>query len=81
MRALISLPAGFAGMPLGAFLMYSALGTVLWTGALAYAGVLLRANFGMVEGWINVVTNVVLAAFGVMIIRRYVKCWRKRRTR
>jgi membrane protein DedA with SNARE-associated domain len=34
-RTVISLPAGMARMPLGPFLIYSAIGTVLWTELLA----------------------------------------------
>jgi membrane protein DedA with SNARE-associated domain len=40
-RTLISVPAGFARMPLGQFLALSAVGTVAWTGALTLAGRLL----------------------------------------
>jgi membrane protein DedA with SNARE-associated domain len=47
-RTFVSLPAGFSGMPLAPFLLYSALGTVIWTGVLAGAGVVLQANFSRV---------------------------------
>lgn len=53
---LISVPAGLTGMPLPAFLLYSALGTVLWTAALAYAGRLLGLAYpqiGDVVGWVS----------------------------
>ena len=40
-RTLISVPAGIAGMGLGRFLLYSALGTLIWTGFLAVLGFLL----------------------------------------
>jgi membrane protein DedA with SNARE-associated domain len=76
-RTFVSLPAGFSGMPLGRFLLYSAIGTAAWTAALAYAGVVLQANFTRVGDYLNVVTNVLLAVVGIMLVRRYVKCWRK----
>lgn len=44
-RSLIGIPAGAAGMPLSTFLLYSALGTVVWTGVLAFAGRRLGASF------------------------------------
>jgi membrane protein DedA with SNARE-associated domain len=78
-RTSVSLPAGFAKMPLGAFLMFSALGTVLWTAALASAGVLLQAHHTRVRDYVNAATNLLLAAFGAMLVKRYVRCWRASR--
>ena len=75
-RTFVSLPAGFSSMPLAPFLLYSALGTVIWTAALAYAGVLLQANFALVGDYVNVATNVVIAAAGIMLVSRYVRCWK-----
>jgi membrane protein DedA with SNARE-associated domain len=77
-RTLVSLPAGFAGMPAIPFVAYSAVGTVLWTAALAYAGVALQSNFTIVGEYLNIATNVVLGAMGVMVARRYIRCWRSR---
>jgi membrane protein DedA with SNARE-associated domain len=78
-RTFVSLPAGFSAMPIGPFLLYSALGTVVWTSALAYAGVLLQANFTVVGDYLNIVTNVLLAVIGGMLVWRYVTCWKARR--
>jgi membrane protein DedA with SNARE-associated domain len=75
-RTFVSLPAGFVGMPLGPFLLYSAIGTAAWTAALAYAGVVLRSNFALVGDYLDVATNVLFAALAVMLVRRYIKCWR-----
>jgi membrane protein DedA with SNARE-associated domain len=80
-RTFVSLPAGFAGMALGPFLLYSAAGTVVWTAALAYAGVVLRANFTVVGDYVGIVTNVVLATLGLLLLRRYFRCWRADRQR
>jgi membrane protein DedA with SNARE-associated domain len=77
-RTFVSLPAGFSAMPLAPFLLYSALGTVIWTTALAYAGVVLQANFAAVGDYLNIVTNVVLGVAAVMLLRRYVNCWSHR---
>lgn len=77
LRTFVSLPAGFAGMPLGRFLLYSAAGTAIWTAGLAYAGVALQANFALVSDYVGVATNVAMAAFGALIVRRYVQCWRR----
>src|SRR5688572_23251521 len=56
-RTFVSVPAGFARMPRSAFLLYSAIGTVAWTAALAYAGVILKSQFTVVGDYINIATN------------------------
>ena len=75
-RTFVSLPAGFSSMPLAPFLLYSALGTAIWTAALAYAGVLLQANFALVSEYFNLGTNALLTMGGVMLVKRYIRCWR-----
>ena len=77
-RTFVSLPAGFAAMPRGRFLFYSALGTAAWTGALAYSGIVLEARFSVVGDYIGLATNVLLAAALVLLVRRYIRCWRVR---
>ena len=78
-RTLISLPAGFARMSRLTFLLFSAIGTAAWSAALGGAGVLLQANFAVVGDYINMATNILLAAFGALMVWRYVRCWRHRR--
>jgi membrane protein DedA with SNARE-associated domain len=75
-RTFVSLPAGFVRMPFVPFLLYSAAGTAIWTAALAYAGVVLQANFTLVSDYINVATNALLVAVGLMLARRYIRCWK-----
>jgi len=79
-RTFVSLPAGFSSMPLVPFLIYSALGTAMWTAALAYAGVVLQANFLLVGDYIDISTNIVLVAGGLMLVRRYIRCWKSAHT-
>ena len=78
-RTFVSLPAGFTAMGVAPFLLYSALGTLLWTAALAYAGVILKSNFALVGDYINIATNAVLGVLALMLVRRYVNCWRESR--
>ena len=61
-RTLISVPAGIAPMPLPRFLFYTTLGTGLWTAFLAGAGYVLGSQYELVQGWLNPVSNVVVAA-------------------
>ena len=75
-RTFVSLPAGFSSMPLGPFLLYSALGTAVWTAALAYAGVMLQANFTLLGDYIDIATNALLGLGGILLVRRYIRCWK-----
>lgn len=69
-RPLIGIPAGIARMPLGTFLLYSALGTVVWTGALAWAGRIVGANVheftGLLAWVIWVILGIVAVAWGIV---------------
>ncbi len=69
-RSLISVPAGLARMPFWPFMLFSALGTLGWTAALAGAGWMLGARFEQVERWLNPVSTAVL----VIILATY--AWR-----
>ncbi len=73
-RTLISLPAGISRMNLGMFLLYSTLGTIIWTSLLTYAGFLLGDNYDLVDEYLAPVSKIVLLvlllAFGVWVWRR-----------
>jgi membrane protein DedA with SNARE-associated domain len=69
-RTLISVPAGLAKMPVGQFLLISALGSLLWTGILTVAGLLLHENYHAVEAWVDPVST------GVLVLGILVYIWR-----
>jgi membrane protein DedA with SNARE-associated domain len=75
-RTLISVPAGLFGMSLRRFLAYTALGSALWTTALALAGHSLRDNFEQVEHWLNPATNAIVAGIVLVYVYRVVT-WRR----
>jgi membrane protein DedA with SNARE-associated domain len=55
-RSLISLPAGFRGMPMGVFVILTALGSALWNTLLVTAGYLLGNRWrtvGLYSDWLN----------------------------
>jgi membrane protein DedA with SNARE-associated domain len=55
-RSLISLPAGFRGMPLGVFVVLTALGSAIWNTLLVTAGYLLGNRWrtvGQYSDWLN----------------------------
>lgn len=76
-RAVISLPAGIAEMPLGKFLLYSLVGTTIWMGGLAYAGYRLGQNYELVEKYIGPGTKIVVAVIVLTYIVRLVLSFRK----
>ncbi|MCB5175158.1 DedA family protein [Microvirga lenta] len=72
-RTLISVPAGIERLPLSTFLLWSSLGTALWTTLLAGAGYLLQSQYQLVSEWVNPVSNVIVAALVVWYIYRVVR--------
>ena len=59
-RSLLSLPAGMSEMPLPKFLIYSAIGSALWSAALAYAGYALGENYDRVEQYVGPASKIIL---------------------
>lgn len=79
-RTFISLPAGFAGMPAARFGLYTTLGCIPWTAALAIAGYALGANWQQVandfHGPTYAIAGVIAVALAAVVILRV----RRRRT-
>jgi membrane protein DedA with SNARE-associated domain len=61
LRTVISAPAGIMGMPFGRFLLWSALGTVVWTSALAGIGQMLGDRYDEISHWLDPITIVIIA--------------------
>jgi membrane protein DedA with SNARE-associated domain len=59
-RSIVSIPAGTAKMPLTRFLILTAVGSTIWNALLIGAGVILGANWSLVQNWIGSYSNVVL---------------------
>jgi membrane protein DedA with SNARE-associated domain len=71
-RTLISVPAGVADMPMGIFLLFSAIGTFIWTTALAMAGYLLGHAYEIVADYVDPVSTTVLVGLISLYIYRVV---------
>lgn len=71
-RTLISVPAGLAAMPVWKFLAISTLGTLVWTGFLMGAGLVLHENYHMVEDWVDPVSTGVVVVVVALYIYRFV---------
>ena len=69
-RTLISVPAGFADMPLTVFLVLSAAGSVIWVGALTGLGYVLGSQYQTVSDWVNPVSNVVVGGIVLWYLSR-----------
>ncbi|WP_373947213.1 DedA family protein [Paracoccus marcusii] len=69
-RTLISIPAGMTGMRVLPFLIYTALGSLIWTTALTASGYILKAQFARVEVLINPVTNILLLLVATLYVWR-----------
>ena len=71
-RSIISIPAGIAKMPFGLFLLYSSLGTLIWTSILALLGYYLGQNYQKIIPWISGASNIILVIIiGAAIIAIY----------
>lgn len=71
-RTLISVPAGVANMPLGQFLLFSTVGTLLWTAALALAGFLLGQAYSVIQDYVDPVSTGVLVVLILIYVYRVV---------
>lgn len=77
-RTFISLPAGIAGMAPLRFGVYTALGCLPWTAALAWAGYAVGANWHAIESGFRGPTYVVAA---LVVIAAAIVIWRHLRRR
>ena len=78
-RTFVSYPAGISRMPMGRFLLFSALGSLPWNAALIAAGYLVGENYPQIEAalkpWEYVIYAVVLALVAYFVVR----WWRAKR--
>lgn len=59
-RSLVSLPAGWRGMPLGQFVLYTAAGSAIWNGLLIGLGWILGDRWEEVGGYVSAFQTVVI---------------------
>ena len=67
-RSIVSIPAGFRRMKLTPFVLYTALGSLVWNTALIGAGAILGDQWERVEPYIATLQWVVIAAIAVMVV-------------
>lgn len=71
-RTLISVPAGIVGMPIVLFLIYSTLGSLIWTALLALAGFLLESQYDRVATYLDPVSTGVVVMFVLIYLYRLI---------
>ncbi len=72
-RTLISVPAGLSTMPFSKFLIYTILGSALWTGLLTFAGLILHENYALVADYIDPVSKVVVITVLAVYLYRVIR--------
>ncbi len=81
-RSIISVPAGYTRMNFGKFLLFTTLGTALWSLVLTYAGRLLGENWEEIKTFIEPYQNVTLVVLVLIFLGfitwRALKLWRQR---
>lgn len=77
-RTYISVPAGISEMSLVPFLIYSTIGTTLWTLLLTYAGYVLGQNYDLVKQYVGPISTVVMVAIAIGCIVWIIKRKRQR---
>lgn len=82
-RSLISIPAGVHRMPMGTFVLYTALGSVIWNTIFVLAGYQLGENWPKVEEYGGIFSKVVIGlivlAVGYFVVSRLLR--RRRESR
>lgn len=75
-RQFISIPAGAARMALWKFMLYTAIGTFLWSGAILYGGFVFGSHWASLEKYTDLFNKITFAAF--LAAAGYV-VWKKRK--
>jgi membrane protein DedA with SNARE-associated domain len=73
-RSVISVPAGFARMGLRRFLLWSSIGTMVWTSLLTGLGYVLGTRFTEVDAWLKPVAWAIIAIAVSGYLYRLYRC-------
>ena len=72
-RSLVSIPAGFAKMPLPQFVLFTTLGSLVWNSLLVGVGYLLEDRWEKVEPIVGIAQYIVIVAVAFLIARFVLK--------
>ena len=72
-RTFISLPAGISKMNFNKFVIYTFLGSLIWSIVLGYAGYIMGENWEVIRSWLHIADYIVIAAVLIFIVYVFVK--------
>ena len=72
-RTLISVPAGGVKMPMLPFLLYSTVGSLIWSSFLALTGYLLQSQYEVVQHYVDPVSKAVVYTVIAVYIYRFIR--------
>ncbi|MGE5591038.1 MAG: DedA family protein [Bacillota bacterium] len=81
LRSLISIPAGLVRMRLSVFIVYTALGSLVWNLLLIGLGAALGAAWPAVTAWLAYYRNLVFVVVAAVLLTIGFMRWRRRRPR
>jgi len=73
LRTVVALPAGLARMRLLPFVLWTLVGSVLWTSLLTLAGYLLESQYERIAKWLNPVSTAIFAIIAVWYVVRVIR--------
>ena len=73
LRTVVALPAGLAKMRLLPFVLWSLLGSVIWTSILTAAGYLLENQYDRIEKWLNPISTAIFAIVAIWYVVRVIR--------
>ncbi len=79
-RTYISVPAGIADMPVGNFLIFSTIGSLVWITLLTLAGYWLGASYEKVAEFLGPISKFVLVTLAILFVGRILYQWWKDRS-
>ncbi len=77
-RSLISIPAGMSRMPMGRFLAYTTVGTVLWNTALVSLGAVLGESWGRISYLVGEYSHIMLIVLSISAVSGVIWFYRTR---
>ena len=80
-RTFVSYPAGISRMPMGRFLLFSALGSLPWNAALIAAGFYVGENYAQIEAALKPFEYLIYAVILVLLVALIGRWWWSKRRR
>ena len=77
-RSLISIPAGMSQMPMGIFLIYTTVGTIIWNTLLVSLGALLGASWEKLAWLVGEYSNIMLIVLTISAVSGIIWLYRTR---